>query len=138
MPTIDFSTTSLSIYAIVAITVITLGTWFSRPGSMRAIVFATLFTLFFGLGILIGHGIMPFPGLWILVSCLNARCIKAMGGLDTLLLLTLAPMVMQWVIVLAISFAVFQRQYRWLSIGLSLALLLSVIIGWQFLATGEA
>ena len=133
MTGIELTTTNLIIYALVAITVITLGTWFSRPGTMRAIVFASLFTLFFGFGILIGHGILPLPGLWLLASCLNSDCNERLGGIGNLLLLTLAPMVMQWVIVLAVSFAIFQRQYRSLAIGFSLVLLLSTYVGWQLI-----
>ena len=133
MSNIDLSSTNLIIYALIAVTSITLGTWFSRPGTMRAIVFASLFTLFFGLGVLIGHGIVPFPGLWLIASCLSNGC-EQLGGIGNLLLLTLAPMTMQWVIMLALSFAIFQRQYRSLAIGLSVVLLLSVFIAWQFIA----
>jgi len=133
---INYTATNLAIYLLIGVTVIGLGTWFSRPGTLRAIVFASLFTLFFGLGVLIGHGILPFPGLWILVFCLNSECIDRVGGTGNLLLLTLAPMTMQWVIVLALSFAIFQRQYRSLAIGLSLILLLSVFIAWQLITVG--
>jgi hypothetical protein len=97
---------NIAVYVIVATAVITLGTKYSQPGAGRVFSFATLFSLFFSLGLLVGHGVLPFPGLWILGSCLLTNlCSKMYGDLNSTLLLTLAPMFVQWLIILAISFA---------------------------------
>ncbi len=99
---------NVSIYLIVAVVVILLGTKFSVPGATRVFVFATLFSIFFAMGLVVGHGAMPFPGLWILGSCWYKTdlCSKMYGdSVWGLLLLTAIPMFVQWLIVLAISFA---------------------------------
>lgn len=104
---------NVSVYVIVATAMIVLGTKFSRPGAMRVVSFATLFSLFFSMGLLVGHGAMPFPGLWILGSCLFTNlCTKMYGDMNSTLLLTLAPMFVQWLIILAVSFAVHYAYVR--------------------------
>lgn len=99
---------SVSIYLIIAVLVIFIGTKYSTTGARRVFVFATLFSLFFAMGLLVGHGIMPFPGLWILGSCWYTNsCTDMYGDTKILLLFTVAPMLLQWIIILAISFLVY-------------------------------
>jgi hypothetical protein len=96
---------NVSIYFIAAVAVIFLGTKFSTPGATRVFAFATLFSIFFSMGLMVGHGAIPFPGLWILGSCwYTDSCSRMYGDTQSLLLLTLVPMLVQWMIILTISF----------------------------------
>jgi hypothetical protein len=98
---------TVAVYLLVAVAAIALGTRYSAPGAMRVFVFASLFSLFFAMGLLVGHGVAPFPGLWILVACLFTDWTRMYGDWKALLLFTLAPMVVQWVVVTGVSFTVF-------------------------------
>lgn len=104
---------SVTIYLIVAVVVIALGTKLSQPSHARVFVFATLLSVFFSMGLLVGHGALPFPGLWILVSCwYTDSCSKMYGDTKSLFLLTLVPMVVQWIIVLVASFGLYYLAKR--------------------------
>jgi hypothetical protein len=60
--------------------------------------------VFFSMGLIVGHGVMPFSGLWILGSCWYAdSCTKMYGGMEGVLYFILIPMLMQWVIILVFS-----------------------------------
>lgn len=98
----------VTLYIIVAVAIIFLGTKFSMPGAERVFAFATLFSLFFSMGIIVGHGVIPFPGLWILGSYwYKESCSKMYGDTSYLMYFTLIPMFVQWLIILAISFATY-------------------------------
>lgn len=99
---------NVNIYLLAAVAVIFLGTKFSTPGAARVFTFATLFSVFFSMGLLGGHGVMPFPGIWILSSCWYAdSCSEMYDGTSGLFLFTLLPMLVQWMIVLAVSFVTY-------------------------------
>lgn len=97
----------IGIYLFVAATVIYFGTKFSRPGYMRTFVFATLLSVFFAMGVIVGHGVGVFPGFLLLGSCLLTEdCTSMYGSTRVMLMYTLVPMLIQWAIVLIISFSV--------------------------------
>ena len=105
---LNIHTPDVIIYLIVALAVIAIGTRLSRPGSVRIFVFTSLFSVFFSMGIVAGHGIGVFPGVWLIGYCWHADlCSRMYGSTGGLLFYTLLPMFVQWVLILAISFALF-------------------------------
>jgi len=96
---------SVIIYLFVAVIVIAFGTKISRPGSARVFVFATLFSVFFSMGLVVGHGIAPLPGLLLIGYCgFTDLCTRMYGSSGGVLFYTLLPMLVQWGIILMISF----------------------------------
>lgn len=92
-------------YLLVAAVTIYFGIKISRPGYMRAFVFATLFSVFFSMGIFFGHGVGVFPGILLLGACiLTDECSRIYGNTSAMLLYTLVPMLVQWAIILIVSF----------------------------------
>lgn len=107
-PMLNIDEVSVIIYFIVALVVIGFGTKLSQPGPVRVFVFATLLSVFFSMGLLVGHGALPFPGLWILGSCWHTdSCSRMYGDAKGLFLFVLGPMFVQWIIVLLASFGLY-------------------------------
>lgn len=82
------------------------------PGPWRVFVFATVFSVFFSLGLAVGHGVMPYPALLLLGRCVFDSCGQSYGSLSTLLLFVLLPAVVQWLLMLAISFGIYRLAMR--------------------------
>lgn len=106
----------LFLYVIVGAIAIAVAVRKTEPGPKRVFVFATVFSLFFSLGLAVGHGIMPYPGLLLAGICVFQDCGKMYGSPSAALLLVGLPMIVQWLIVLAISFGIYRlamkRQHR--------------------------
>jgi hypothetical protein len=98
----------LTAYSILAALIIYYGVSRSTPGATRVFAFASLFSLFFGLGLIVGHGALPAPALLILISCPFTHCVSDLyGDARTMALLTIVPVILQWPVVLAISFGTY-------------------------------
>lgn len=99
--------TLLAGYLAIAVLVIALGVRLSKPGPTRVFVFATLFSLFFAVGFVAGHGLLPVPGLPIMTLCLFSDCSEFYGNSRQMLRMTALPMAVQWLMVLGLSYLIF-------------------------------